>query len=763
MSQGVIKLKQLLFDSENQTLSELQSRLDHLGSTSREERDRLTKHIADVASREAGYRLELTQRLDDVFAQAGTMERFKTSVANVLDSALRDAEVARHGELSEAIAPLVTKTIKVEIRNSQDDLVEALYPMTGRMVQAYVASAIKDMMDEINRRLGENPAMLRLRSITTGRSVAELALAESQKLHVEEMYLIRRGTGEILDRWPASPSKSNVDHLVSGVLTAVNDVATEAFNVKGNALRRLEVDDDAVYLRTSPSYLLVAKCKGVAHDSVEKIIDEEFLLALQHRLDTADGAKITDARPSSESPIASADASLSKDADQDLEHDGGLGTMAERMQNRIVERQEQLRTSGFNPAKLLLWILGLGLAIWLAWFAYEQYQTERVRGIAAGVIEQTADLRGYPIELDVAAYGDSISVRGLTPSSATKAGLINALNGALPQVRVQDETTVVASADAKIRPEVDRLRREVTGLSENVPSEVSRLRNELASLRLSVARETISRAFTRTTGRLSTIGTDLEQLTAELQTEAQKTASRDVSKTLSETTKALSQTTVTDTTPLSDINDTIKNATAQIESATAKLTQVIAPRLRSAQTPSTAQLATALGRSPPSGGEAASVAERAEIMALKGEQIATLIVAIKQAIALNPTAELSEREKLVAFADANAIFFSTGTEYRNRQQAEKTMRELIAISRGGELLIRVVGYTDEIGNRDDNVVLGQQRAEAVLADLLRLGMPSERLVAIGRADGKNLAPNTGENSPNRRVQFEVGYAGERAR
>ncbi|MEL7049297.1 MAG: hypothetical protein AAFO75_10125, partial [Pseudomonadota bacterium] len=283
MSQSVVKLKQLLFDSENQTLNELQNRIEHLGSTSREDRGRLSQEIEALASREAGYRLEMTRRLDEVFTRAGTLERFQESVASVLDQALKNAEVTRHGELSEAIAPLVTKTIKTEIHNSQDDLVEALYPMTGRMVQAYVSSAIKDMMDEINRRISQNQTMLRLRSITTGRSMAELALAETQKLDVEEIYLIRRGTGEILDRWPAAPSKGNVDHLVSGVLTAVNEVAAEAFHVKGDAMRRLEVDDDAVYLRVSPSYLLVAKCKGTAHDSVEKIIDEEFLLTLQER------------------------------------------------------------------------------------------------------------------------------------------------------------------------------------------------------------------------------------------------------------------------------------------------------------------------------------------------------------------------------------------------------------------------------------------------------------------------------------------------
>ena len=125
MSQSVDKLKELLFQPESDAIAALSS------------------------------------RIEAVFDRAGTNERFQSSVATVLDGALREAEVARHEEVSTAIAPLIVKTVKTEIRNSTDDLVEALYPATGRMVKAYVASAIKDLTDQINRRLEANPSGFR--------------------------------------------------------------------------------------------------------------------------------------------------------------------------------------------------------------------------------------------------------------------------------------------------------------------------------------------------------------------------------------------------------------------------------------------------------------------------------------------------------------------------------------------------------------------------------------------------------------------------
>lgn len=741
MSQGVVRLKELLFDNESQTLSELQRRLDHLTTLNREGSEKLSNEVAELASREAGYRLELTQRLDEVFSRAGTLKRFQSSVSDVLDAALRDAEVERHGQLSEAIAPLVTKTIKTEIHNSQDDLVEALYPMTGRMVQAYVASAIKDMMSEINRRIEYNPVSLRLRSLTTGRSVAELALAESQRLDVEEIYLIRRGTGELVDRWPADSEGSNRDHMMSGVLTAINEFATEAFNVKGSAMRRLDVDDDQVYLRVSPSYLLAAKCKGTAHRSVEKIIDEEFLIALEKNVNRDE--------PQSDGTTDSDGA--------ETDQQKPLAALAERLEGRIAARQEKLRKTAFNPAKFLLWLIVLGLAAWFGWTAYQTYLTEQTRATALSVIERNAALEGYPIDLTVEPYGEAMSVRGLTPSTAAKTNLLNDLEKALPNVEVSNGLTVVASADAKIQPEVDQLRRDVTGLSKAVPTEVSQLRAELRALRESVAREAVSRAMTRASGRLTGIAPDLDRLAANLTDATATQKARAVSNNIAAISSTLvAQNNATEP-AMGTLSSTIADATQSIEQATRNLAGLVDQALAEAAR-NRAQAATADTAKEPS---QSAIARQAETLALKSEQFATLVVAINQAANVKPAPiEQTERERLESFARSNAVFFSNATTYRNPSQATATLKSLVDLAREGSLLIRIVGYTDEQGTRQANVVLAQQRADAVYEDLISMGMPRNRIVAVGRADGSTLANNTGENSPNRRVQFEVGFAGE---
>ncbi len=53
-------------------------------------------------------------------------------------------------------------------------MVEALYPITGELVKAYVATAMKDLTRRMNRRLELNPMMLWFRSLMSGYSRAEL-------------------------------------------------------------------------------------------------------------------------------------------------------------------------------------------------------------------------------------------------------------------------------------------------------------------------------------------------------------------------------------------------------------------------------------------------------------------------------------------------------------------------------------------------------------------------------------------------------------
>lgn len=602
MAQDVSRLKELLFESESRTLS------------------------------------DLSRRMDLVFERAGSHERFTASVAGVLDDALRQAEVDRHAELSQAIAPLIVKTIKTEIRGSQDELAEALYPAMGRMVRAYVASAIRDLMDDINRRLESNPFMLRVRSLLTGRPVAELAFAEGQRLTIDEIFLIRRGSGALIGHWPAGSGASAHDRQVSGILTAINEVATEAFEADQAALRRIDLGSSLVYLRASPSSLLAAKCRGVAPASVERTIDEQFINAIERLRTLLNGAS---------------DAS-------DRAVNALLADLAAKLEHAMAEQQAIFagRRSGLSPAAVLIWSIGLLLAGWVGWSAYWSYETGKARATAERVIAGQRDLNGYPVHFAVERRGGEVAVLGLVPTADAAQEAVRGLRAALPQARIVDRTVALPSGLKEARADIDVLQVKVGDLTSD------------------------------TSRRDAALKSGIDGVAGNL-----KTLQDQVTKANGETQSGI---------------EALRGALAETDKA-----------------------------------------RQADVEVLRAE--------IARAVA--PTA----RARLETWARTHAIFFSKDTSYRDPILAAAALDELAKLIQGTDVLVRVVGFTDEKGGQERNIPLSQARANKIVSELTGRGVPASRLVAVGRNNIQDLSPIIGDASPNRRVEFETGFEGEAVR
>ena len=62
-----------------------------------------------------------------------------------------------------------------------------------------------------------------------------------------------------------------------------------------------------------------------------------------------------------------------------------------------------------------------------------------------------------------------------------------------------------------------------------------------------------------------------------------------------------------------------------------------------------------------------------------------------------------------------------------------------------------------------NTPLSRARADKIAGELVARGINASRLIAVGRNDIRDLSPLIGEESPNRRVEFEIPFEDEAAR
>ena len=74
-----------------------------------------------------------------------------------------------------------------------------------------------------------------------------------------------------------------------------------------------------------------------------------------------------------------------------------------------------------------------------------------------------------------------------------------------------------------------------------------------------------------------------------------------------------------------------------------------------------------------------------------------------------------------------------------------------------DVALQVVGHTDSVGDKDYNVQLGEQRAEAVVTYLVENGMAAERLTPVSMGFSQPVADNSTEEgrAANRRIEFRV--------
>ena len=741
MSQGVDRLKEILFDTEARRLDELNRRL-HL--------------LAEAEVQRHG---ELARRVEAVFERAGTEERLRKSVAGILDGALRDAEVDKHTQLSEAVAPLVVSTIKFELRNSQDEMVDALYPITGRLVKQYVAAAVKDMMVQINSRLavgfpGRRLAM-RARSIMTGTSMSEMALAETQRLAIEELFLIRRGSGDLVAHWAQSANPktapaaigANRDALIPPYLVAINAFAEDAFSANADGMRTLDMGDHRMYLRSSVAYLLAAKCSGSGPAAVEQVIDEQFLSALtQHK-----NALAIPARPAGMPPLPGGPAANAGGAgEQAAALARILPSLARSLDQRLADKHAELAPSGsgsFAPLYTITAMILLPIAGWLAWTSWQSWQASRTRDAVQAVLGSVPEIGSYPIQIDVDRGGRAYALTGLAPSSAVRDQIMERLRREIPHAEVRDRLAAVS------------------GVTAGDPEAVAALRRSLASVEADLWRAPILRTIDRMTPRMAALAGDLRRIGPALTTDNERaelarviaaiTASEPLALQAQRDASTPAATRTSVATPLAQLQSQL----TAIETSLSIMTGGVAPAARAQASTNPVYAAE----------EISALVERLAMLggtlerALPQRSLPQQITALRQrldGLKLPDVPGQSARERLAAFARAHAVFFANNSDYLDDQAATRTLDELAQLVQATDARIRVIGYTDELGSQSRNSNIAISRAQRVAAELTSRGVQPGRIVAVGRSNGFDLYPRTGPGTPNRRVEFEIGFIGE---
>lgn len=250
---------------------------------------------------------ELQARFDDPIARGRDLGR-------ALPQALR----ARQGdrELTDALLPPVERAITVSVRRNPGPLADALFPIMGPAIRKAVAASLASMMESVNRTLehGFSARALRWRLTAwrTGRPFAEIVLLHTLLYRVEQVFLIDRRTGLLLQHVHGAGPAGHDPDLVSGMLTAIRDFVGDSFKVgEQDALDSLRVGDLTVVIEQGPRAFVAAVVRGTPPPDFRQSLQQALeTVHLQHgdalEQFSGDAAPFESTRPTLESCVQAA-------------------------------------------------------------------------------------------------------------------------------------------------------------------------------------------------------------------------------------------------------------------------------------------------------------------------------------------------------------------------------------------------------------------------------------------------------------------------
>ncbi|MEZ4735724.1 MAG: hypothetical protein R3E79_52205 [Caldilineaceae bacterium] len=213
--------------------------------------------------------------------------RMRTEV-NELQSLLDELEVQINDKeaLVNTITPVIATAIRTNIRESQSEMVDALYPIMGKLVQRSVTEAMRELAQRIDSQMRKafnfQDAFRRIMARLRGISEAEMIMRDALPFQLLELFLIHRETGLLLMHASSSAEEADDSDIISSMLTAIRDFVADAFGRgEEGELQQIQYGGKSILLEVAHLVYIAAVIEGVEpHNFREQL--RQTMIAVEH-------------------------------------------------------------------------------------------------------------------------------------------------------------------------------------------------------------------------------------------------------------------------------------------------------------------------------------------------------------------------------------------------------------------------------------------------------------------------------------------------
>ncbi|BAF71794.1 OmpA family protein [Sulfurovum sp. NBC37-1] len=166
--------------------------------------------------------------------------------------------------LSHSLQNILAVAIKREIASNKDAMIDSLYPIMGGMISKYVTSAIRELMENINRKVDEGLSFDRIKrkikSKMTGVSETELLLEESGDVLISSLFVIHKKSGLLISEAHLTEKAISDPHLVASMASAIKDFINDWIqsDQRHDEIQLLSYGNATLYIESAGSVYMIA-------------------------------------------------------------------------------------------------------------------------------------------------------------------------------------------------------------------------------------------------------------------------------------------------------------------------------------------------------------------------------------------------------------------------------------------------------------------------------------------------------------------------
>jgi hypothetical protein len=182
--------------------------------------------------------------------------------------------------IPQKLGPTITETLKKQIEESKDEVVEALFPIIGKMIKRYIQNEFKILSEKINNQINHTfsfkRAKQKITAVFTGVKESDIILNDLAEATILQVFVIEKNSGLLLGSFT---KENTIDKdLISGMLTAIKSFVEDAFQKEKQNLETIEYEFYNIHIQNFHTYYIATVISGILTEKEKGQIEDGVIL-----------------------------------------------------------------------------------------------------------------------------------------------------------------------------------------------------------------------------------------------------------------------------------------------------------------------------------------------------------------------------------------------------------------------------------------------------------------------------------------------------